>query len=45
MFGASSYYGLPPTAMDAILATIVAGGQALIQLNIEVDTNIYMFLH
>jgi hypothetical protein len=28
--------------MDAVLATIVTGGQALIQLNIEVDTNIYI---
>jgi hypothetical protein len=26
--------------MDAVSATIVAGGQAQIQLNIEVDTNI-----
>jgi hypothetical protein len=26
--------------MDAVLATIVAGGQALIQLNIEVNENI-----
>jgi hypothetical protein len=34
------YYGLPPTAMDAISATIVANGQAQIQLNIEVDKNI-----
>jgi hypothetical protein len=34
------YYGLPPTAMDAVLATIVAGGHALVQLNIEVDANI-----
>jgi hypothetical protein len=25
--------------MDAVLATIVAGGQALIQLNIEVNKN------
>jgi hypothetical protein len=35
---------VPPTAMDAVLATIVTGGQALIQLNIEVDykyINIY----
>ncbi len=32
--------GLLPTAMDAILATFVASGKALIQLNIEVDTNI-----
>jgi hypothetical protein len=29
------YYGLLPTTMDAILATIVASGQAQIQLNIE----------
>jgi hypothetical protein len=35
------YYGLPPTAIDAILATIVIVGRALIQLvNIEVDKNI-----
>jgi hypothetical protein len=34
------YYGLPPTALDAVLATIVAGGRALSQLNIEVDKNI-----
>jgi hypothetical protein len=26
--------------MDAVLAAIVAGGQALIQLNIEVNENI-----
>jgi hypothetical protein len=26
--------------MDAILATIIAGGRAQIQLNTEVDTNI-----
>jgi hypothetical protein len=26
--------------MDAILATIVASGQALIQLNIDVDKNV-----
>jgi hypothetical protein len=26
--------------MDTVLATIVAGGQALIQLNIEVDKSI-----
>jgi hypothetical protein len=28
-------FGHPPTTMDAVLATIVAGGQALIQLNIR----------
>jgi hypothetical protein len=38
------YYGLPPTTMDAILATIVAGGQARIQLNIRL-IQIYLFLH
>jgi hypothetical protein len=32
--------GLLPTAMDTILATFVASGKALIQLNIEFDTNI-----
>ncbi len=26
--------------MDAVLATIVAGGRALIQLNIEVDKHV-----
>jgi hypothetical protein len=30
--------------MDALSATIVTGGQALIQYNIEVD-KIYIFLH
>jgi hypothetical protein len=30
--------------MDAILATIVAGGQALIQLNIEVDKHLFCML-
>jgi hypothetical protein len=29
------YYGLPPTTMDAILATIVVGGPAQIRLNIR----------
>jgi hypothetical protein len=29
------YYGPPPTTMDAVLATIVAGGQAQIQFNIR----------
>jgi hypothetical protein len=29
------YYGLPPTIMDAVLATIVAGGRAQIRLNIR----------
>jgi hypothetical protein len=29
------YYWLPLTTMDAVLATIVAGGRALIQLNIR----------
>ena len=33
------YYGPPPTTRDAVSATIVAGGQAWIQLNIEVDIN------
>ena len=33
-------YGLPLASMGAILATIVAGRQARIQFNIEVDTNI-----
>jgi hypothetical protein len=28
-------FGRPPTMMDAISATIVAGGQVLIQLNIR----------
>jgi hypothetical protein len=32
------YYWLPPMMMDAILATIVAGGGALIQLNIRLIT-------
>jgi hypothetical protein len=32
-------FGHPPTRMDAVLATIVAGGQAQIILNIEVDRN------
>ncbi len=32
-------FGLPPTPMDAVLATIVTGGQAQIILNIEVDKN------
>jgi hypothetical protein len=29
------YYWLPPTTMDAVSATIVASGQALIQLKIR----------
>jgi hypothetical protein len=29
------YYWLPPTMMDTVLTTIVAGGRALIQLNIR----------
>jgi hypothetical protein len=29
------YYGLPPTTMDAVSATIVAGGRARIRLNIR----------
>jgi hypothetical protein len=29
------YYWLPPLPMDAVLATIVAGGRALLQLNIK----------
>ncbi len=33
------YFGHPQTTMDAVLATIVAGGQARIILNIEVDRN------
>jgi hypothetical protein len=33
-------YGLPATRMDAILATIVAGGQAKIQFNIEVNKHL-----
>ena len=37
------YYWLPPTTMDAVLATIVAGGQALIQLNIR-SIKTYWFL-
>jgi hypothetical protein len=32
-------FGHPPTTMDAVLATIVAGRQAQIILNIEVDRN------
>jgi hypothetical protein len=36
------YYWLPPTTMDAVLATIVAGGRALIQLNIR-SIKIYYF--
>jgi hypothetical protein len=32
-------YGLPLVTMGSILATIVAGGQARIILNIEVDRN------
>jgi hypothetical protein len=32
-------YGLPPTTRDAVLNTIVAGGRARIQLNIEVNIN------
>ena len=34
------YHGLLLLTMDAILVTIVAGGQAQILLNIEVDTNV-----
>jgi hypothetical protein len=34
------YYGLPPMTMDAVLATIIAGGQAQIQLNRKVDKNL-----
>ncbi len=30
------YYGLPPTIMDAISATIVAGGRAQIRLTAQV---------
>ncbi len=30
-------FGCPPTTMDAVLVTIVAGGGIPIQLNIEVD--------
>ncbi len=30
-------FGLPPMTMEAVLATIVAGGQAWIWLKIEVD--------
>jgi hypothetical protein len=32
-------FGLPPMTMDAVLATIVAGGRARIILYIEVDRN------
>ncbi len=37
------YYGLPPLTMDAVLATIVAGGGAQIQLNIEVGQIIFLY--
>ncbi len=33
------YYGPPPTTRDAVSDTIVAGGQARIRLNIEVNIN------
>jgi hypothetical protein len=37
-------YGHPPTAMDAVLATIVYGGQAIIAINIEaVKINYFLF--
>jgi hypothetical protein len=32
-------YWLPPMTMDAVLATIIAGGQARIRLNTEVSRN------
>jgi hypothetical protein len=35
MIGLLVYYGLLPRTMDAVLATIVAGGQAQIRLNIR----------
>ncbi len=38
------YYWLPLPTMDAVLATIIASGQALIQLNIWL-IKIYWFLH
>jgi hypothetical protein len=38
------YYGLPPTTMDAVLATIIACRQAQIRLNIRL-IQIYYFLH
>ncbi len=44
MFSLIVYYGLPPTTMDAVLATIVAGRQAQIRLNIR-SIQIYYFLH
>ncbi len=37
-------FGRPPTTMDAISATIVAGGQAQIRLNIR-SIQTYKFLH
>jgi hypothetical protein len=38
------YYGLPQTSMDAVSATIVAGGRARIRLNIRL-IQIFYFLH
>jgi hypothetical protein len=34
-----AYYGLPPPTRDVVLATIVAGGLAQIQFNIEAVIN------
>jgi hypothetical protein len=41
----SVYYWLPPMTMDAVLATIVAGGQALIQLNIRLIKYIDVYIN